>query len=99
MGTNFIEGRIEGARFIFNGNSVELPEKFKLPGFGRIPKNIAVLGIKPEEILISREQIEDNLVIRVIDMDDPRSFIDTRPTPMPKRYGSKNKSKKNNRER
>lgn len=48
----------------------------------------------------SREQIEDNLIVRVIDMDDPRSCIDTRPTPMPKRYGSKNKSKKNrNRER
>ena len=50
-------------------------------------------------IEFSREQIENNLVIHVSDMDDPRSFIDTRPTPMPKKYGSKNKSKKNNRER
>ena len=44
----------------------------------------------------TREQIEDNLVVKVIDMDNPRSYMDTRPTPMPKRYGT---SKKKNYER
>ena len=48
----------------------------------------------------TREQVEDNLVIRVIDMDNPKSLKDTRPTPMPKRYGTASRNKKNhNRER
>lgn len=42
----------------------------------------------------SREQIEDNLVIRVIDMNRPESLRDNRPVPMPKRYGSKDKKSK-----
>ena len=44
------------------------------------------------------QQIENNLVIRVIDMDNPESLRDTRATPMPKRYGH-GKKKKHERER
>ncbi|MBN2878213.1 MAG: DUF3846 domain-containing protein [Clostridia bacterium] len=44
----------------------------------------------------TREQIEDNLVVRVIDLNKPESLRDTRPVPMPKRYGT---SKKKNYER
>lgn len=44
----------------------------------------------------TREQVEDNLVIRVINMGNPESLKDTRSTPMPKRYGH---SKKKNHER
>lgn len=47
----------------------------------------------------TREQIKDNLVIRVVDFDNPKSLRDTRPTPIPKRYGTADKKKNYDRER
>lgn len=41
----------------------------------------------------TKQQIEDNLVIKVINPDDPKSLVDTRPTPLPRRYSGKNKKK------
>lgn len=46
----------------------------------------------------TREQIEDNTVVKVLDLNNPESLKDTRPTPLPKRYGT-NKKKHKEKER
>ena len=65
MGTNFITGRVEKGGFIFNGNRVDLPVKFQDIRVYGSRENLVMLGIKPEEILISKIRLKNYMKAKI----------------------------------